>query len=243
MDALEELVARDQIRQLAYRYALAVDGKDLDGLAALFVEDVDNGRYGPGREGVKTFYDHALRSFHCSMHLVANHVVDFEGDRSRARRRLLPCPAPRAPTRALVRSSIGVLGHVRAGGRRLVLPTSPTEVLVSTGVRPPAARHRTCRLGSGHRRDRCAAFRCPTPSRCSRSSGRVHPGLCRHRADGDRGSHTAQRCASRTGVRAGMVHDCRPSRLRIAVGCRPRRHAAACRIEIRPPPYPSDDRR
>jgi len=81
MDALEQLVARDQIRQLAYRYALAVDGKDLDGLAALFVEDVDNGRYGPGREGVKTFYDHALRSFHCSMHLVANHVVDFEDDR------------------------------------------------------------------------------------------------------------------------------------------------------------------
>jgi len=80
MDALEELVARDRIRALAQRYALAVDGKDLDGLAALFVEDVDNGRYGPGREGVKTFYDHALRQFHCSMHLVANHVIDFDDD-------------------------------------------------------------------------------------------------------------------------------------------------------------------
>ena len=77
MDTLEELAARDRIRQLAYRYALAVDGKDLDGVAALFVEDVDNGRYGPGREGVKTFYDHVLRQFHCSMHLVANHYVDF----------------------------------------------------------------------------------------------------------------------------------------------------------------------
>jgi ketosteroid isomerase-like protein len=78
VDRLDELVARDQIRDLAVRYALAVDGKDVDGLAALFVEDVDNGRYGSGREGVKTFYDKVLREFHCSMHLVANHVIDFD---------------------------------------------------------------------------------------------------------------------------------------------------------------------
>lgn len=80
MDALDELVSRDAIRQLTYRYALAVDGKDLDGIAALFAKDVDNGRYGPGREGVKTFYDHVLRRFHCTMHLVANHVIDFDDD-------------------------------------------------------------------------------------------------------------------------------------------------------------------
>jgi ketosteroid isomerase-like protein len=77
---IEELLAREKIRQLAERYALAVDGKDLDGLAALFVDDVDNGRYGAGREGVKNFYDQALRKFHCSMHLVANHVIDFDDD-------------------------------------------------------------------------------------------------------------------------------------------------------------------
>ena len=80
MDEVAELVARDGIRRLAERYALAVDGKDVDAVAALFVEDVDNGRYGPGREGVRTFYDHALRNFHCSMHLVANHVIDFDDD-------------------------------------------------------------------------------------------------------------------------------------------------------------------
>lgn len=80
MDRLDELLARDAIRQLAERYAVAVDGKDLDALAALFAEDVDNGRYGPGRNGVRTFYDHRLRLFHCSMHLVGNHVVDFVDD-------------------------------------------------------------------------------------------------------------------------------------------------------------------
>ncbi|HET6953522.1 MAG TPA: hypothetical protein VFI47_24300 [Acidimicrobiales bacterium] len=36
MDVVEELVARDRIRQLAERYALAVDGRDLDGIADLF---------------------------------------------------------------------------------------------------------------------------------------------------------------------------------------------------------------
>jgi hypothetical protein len=80
MDALAELLARDEIRRLAERYALATDGKDLDGLAALFVDDVDNGRYGSGPEGVKAFYDQSLRNFHCSMHFVGNHVIDFDAD-------------------------------------------------------------------------------------------------------------------------------------------------------------------
>jgi len=80
MDALEELIARDQIRQLADRYAIAVDAKDPDSIAALYDEDLSNGRYGEGREGVATFFDHVLRSFHSSMHLVANHVIDFDDD-------------------------------------------------------------------------------------------------------------------------------------------------------------------
>lgn len=80
MDALGEVMARDAIRQLAQRYALAVDGKDLDSLAALFVPDVDNGRYGPGRDGVKRFYNQSLRNFHCSIHFVGNHVIEFDDD-------------------------------------------------------------------------------------------------------------------------------------------------------------------
>jgi hypothetical protein len=80
MDAVEELVARDKIRQLAERYALGVDGRDLDALAELFMADVDNGRFGSGREGVRTYYDHVLRRFHCTMHLVANHVIEFDDD-------------------------------------------------------------------------------------------------------------------------------------------------------------------
>jgi hypothetical protein len=80
VDAVTELVARDRIHQLADRYALAVDAKDLQSLSALFVEDVDNGRYGSGRDGVEAFYDERLQLFHCSMHLVGNHVIDFDDD-------------------------------------------------------------------------------------------------------------------------------------------------------------------
>lgn len=78
MDDLQRLVDRDAIRDLALRYALAVDGKDLDALASLFAPDVDNGRFGQGSDGVRRFYDQALRKFHCSIHLVANHMIHLD---------------------------------------------------------------------------------------------------------------------------------------------------------------------
>ena len=80
MDAVQELVARDQIRQLAERYSLAVDGKDLDGVVAMFTEDVDFGQFGTGREGARNRYDTDLRKYHCTMHFVGNHVIDFDDD-------------------------------------------------------------------------------------------------------------------------------------------------------------------
>jgi len=43
--AIRQLLAYEQIRQLAYRYALCLDSRDLDGLAGLFVEEV---KVGPG---------------------------------------------------------------------------------------------------------------------------------------------------------------------------------------------------
>ncbi len=80
MDDLARLVALDAIRDLPLRYAVAVDGKDIDAVAALFVPDVENGRFGPGREGVRRFYDQSLRKFHCSMHQVANHIIEIDDE-------------------------------------------------------------------------------------------------------------------------------------------------------------------
>ncbi len=49
MDALARLLARDEIRELAHRYAVAIDSRDLDALVALFVDDVRVGRDGARR--------------------------------------------------------------------------------------------------------------------------------------------------------------------------------------------------
>lgn len=80
MDALAQLLARDQIRQLAERYALAVDVRDLDALVDLFVPDVDCGRYGRGRAALRESFETQLRGGGPSVMLVANHVIDFDGE-------------------------------------------------------------------------------------------------------------------------------------------------------------------
>ena len=73
------------IQQLAARYALAVDSKDVDGVVSLFVEDVNAGRsWGVGREALRRFYQDALSRFYRSMHLIAGHVITFD-DAHRAR--------------------------------------------------------------------------------------------------------------------------------------------------------------
>jgi ketosteroid isomerase-like protein len=80
MDALERLVARDEIRELAARYALATDSRDLDALVALFVDDVRVGRDRSGRSALREAFDHSLRGVGITILFVANHVIDFESE-------------------------------------------------------------------------------------------------------------------------------------------------------------------
>jgi len=80
MDAIERLLARDEIRQLAHRYALAVDARDLDALVDLFVPDVRVGRDASGRDALRRDFDRQLRAIGVSILFVGNHVVDFDDD-------------------------------------------------------------------------------------------------------------------------------------------------------------------
>jgi SnoaL-like domain len=77
---LRRLIDRDAIRDLAVRYGLAVDSKDLEALAQLFDAEASFGRWGKGPEGVKVFYDNTIRAFRSSMHMVGNHIIDFDDD-------------------------------------------------------------------------------------------------------------------------------------------------------------------
>jgi ketosteroid isomerase-like protein len=80
MNDVERLIATDQIRQLASRYAVALDGRDLDALVSLFVDDVRVGREESGREALRRNFEEQLRTIGVSFLLVGNHVIDFDDD-------------------------------------------------------------------------------------------------------------------------------------------------------------------
>jgi SnoaL-like domain len=74
---LDRLESRLAIQELPVRYALAIDARDIDTWIGLFVEDVDCGKYGRGREALRQFIDPAVRTFYRSHHQICGHAVDF----------------------------------------------------------------------------------------------------------------------------------------------------------------------
>ena len=76
----DDLVAIEEIRGLALRYALAVDRRDLDALVALFVDDVDAGPHGIGHEALKASFDESLRAVGVTMLFVGTHLVELDPD-------------------------------------------------------------------------------------------------------------------------------------------------------------------
>jgi SnoaL-like domain len=75
VDRLESLAS---IRQLAVRYALALDSRDMSSLVGLFPTDVRVGRDSSGREALRQWFTEVMSEPRTSVHLVANHIVDFD---------------------------------------------------------------------------------------------------------------------------------------------------------------------
>jgi hypothetical protein len=75
LDRMESLAA---IGQLPSRYALAIDSRDMDSLVALFVPDVQVGRDASGREALKQWFTKTMRGSRTTVHVVANHIIDFD---------------------------------------------------------------------------------------------------------------------------------------------------------------------
>ena len=75
---LERVVARDEIRLLAYRYADALDRRDLDLLASLYRPDARFGAHGEGPEAARAFFAESLGEIGIAVLLVANHLVEFD---------------------------------------------------------------------------------------------------------------------------------------------------------------------
>ena len=75
---IARLVAYEEIRQLAARYAVATDARDLDTLVSLFVEDVRVGRELRGREALKEFFTESLRGVGVTILNIGTHQIEFD---------------------------------------------------------------------------------------------------------------------------------------------------------------------
>lgn len=80
MDDLQRLVALEEIRGLAQRYAIYLDARDLDALVSLYPDDVRATGGRTGRVALREDFDGALRTIGISFLHVGNHVIDFVDD-------------------------------------------------------------------------------------------------------------------------------------------------------------------
>ncbi|MFI5040531.1 MAG: nuclear transport factor 2 family protein [Acidimicrobiales bacterium] len=75
LDRMESYAA---IQQLASRYARALDARDMDTVVSLFAPDVQVGVDQRGRAPLKLWMSKLMSQMRTSVHLVANHVIDFD---------------------------------------------------------------------------------------------------------------------------------------------------------------------
>jgi ketosteroid isomerase-like protein len=72
------LIACEEIRQLASRYAVAMNHRDLDTLVGLFVDDVRVGRDTSGHEALRASFEAQLRPLGRTILQVTNQVIDVD---------------------------------------------------------------------------------------------------------------------------------------------------------------------
>ena len=78
LDRIDRLESIDEIRQLAAKYALSLDMRDLDAHVNLFAPDIQVTRDLQGREHLKRWLDDTLRlQFTGTSHHIGNHIIEF----------------------------------------------------------------------------------------------------------------------------------------------------------------------
>jgi len=76
-ERIERLESRFAIQDLAARYSVAVDSKDIDSLVRLYVEDFVITPDQVGRDAVRARFHGLLKTFGRSIHLIVGQTVDF----------------------------------------------------------------------------------------------------------------------------------------------------------------------
>ena len=80
MDDVARLLAYEEIRQLASRYAVAIDRRDLDALVNLFIDDVRVGRDSYGRDALRANFEESLGAIGPSILNIGTHQIDLIDD-------------------------------------------------------------------------------------------------------------------------------------------------------------------
>jgi uncharacterized protein (TIGR02246 family) len=76
---LDRLESLDAIRQLAAKYALALDMRDMDAMVNLFDANVRVGKDASGRQALRAYMDQTLRSpFTGTSHHIGGHIIEFD---------------------------------------------------------------------------------------------------------------------------------------------------------------------
>lgn len=76
---LDRLESLDAIRQLAAKYSLALDMRDMDAMVNLFEENVRVGKDASGRQALRAYMDGTLRSpFTGTSHHIGGHIIEFD---------------------------------------------------------------------------------------------------------------------------------------------------------------------
>jgi hypothetical protein len=76
---LDRLESLDEIRQLAAKYSLSLDMRDMDAHVNLFVPDIRVSREKTGRAHLKSWLDDTLRlQFTGTSHHIGNHIIEFD---------------------------------------------------------------------------------------------------------------------------------------------------------------------
>ena len=76
---IDRLESIDAIRQLAAKYALALDMRDGDAWVGLFPEDVPAGAGATGRAALRSWFDETMRrQFKGTAHHIGGHIIEFD---------------------------------------------------------------------------------------------------------------------------------------------------------------------
>ena len=80
MNDIEKLLAYEEIRQLASRYAIYSDARDMEKLVDLYIPDVRVGRDTYGREAPLADFNRSFRGVGLTFLHVGNHMLDLVDD-------------------------------------------------------------------------------------------------------------------------------------------------------------------